>query len=179
MEDRSNLFRASASMGLIFGAFWCLKYICVLLVFRLPLLILLYLPLTCVVPFMAYKLTKRYRETLSKDQPFSFMHGWQFSTLLYLFAAILVSIPHYFFYANIFPVHMPEIMAQLEQSNLLMNNMFESEEWHQILESAMKVRPISRVMSDISSNFFWGAIFSIPVGWILKRPATPNNMQSI
>ncbi|AUR48602.1 hypothetical protein PGTDC60_1432 [Porphyromonas gingivalis TDC60] len=179
MEDRSNLFRLSSLMGLIFGAFWCLKYICVMLAFRIPFLLLLYIPLTCFVPFLAYILTKRYRNVLPQEMRFSFMHGWQFSTLLYLFAAVLVAIPHYYFYAEIMPAHMPDIMAQLEQSSGLMTQLFGTDEWREVMEQMLKVRPMSRVINDISSNFFWGALFSIPVGLILKRKATSDNMHSL
>ncbi len=177
MEDRSNLFRMSALMGLIFGAFWCLKYICVMLVFNMPLLILLYLPLTCFVPFMAHILTRRYRNSLPEQDRFSFMHGWQFSTLLYLFAAILVSIPHYFFYADILPTHLPNLKAQLQESSAMMTQIFGTENWQEALEQGLSVRPAARVLNDISTNFFWGALFSIPVGLILRRRASSDNTQ--
>ena len=164
-------------MGLVFGAFWCLKYICVMLAFSMPLLLLLYLPLTCFVPFMAHILTRRYRNSLPKQDRFSFMHGWQFSTLLYLFAAILVSIPPYFFYAYILPAHLPNLMEQLQESSAMMTQMFGSEDWREAVEQGLSVRPATRVLNDISSNFFWGALFSIPVGLILRRRASSDNTQ--
>ena len=60
-----------------------------------------------------------------------------------------------------------------------MTQLFGTDEWREVMEQMLKVRPMSRVINDISSNFFWGALFSIPVGLILKRKAASDNMHSL
>lgn len=175
MDDYSQLLRSSAMAGLLFGAYWVLKYLCLMAIFAAPMMAFLYLILTLMVPFLAYYLTKRYRNTFPPGSRFSFMHGFRYSIMLYLFAALIVSIPHFIFYSRILPANMDLIMAQMEQMSSILDQMYGSD-WREIMSNAFNVKPAYRVGSDISTNVFWGIVFSIPVGLILKRKAieTPH-----
>lgn len=165
-EDRSNLINEAAKNGLLFGVFWVLKYLCVLGVFSLPFLGLIYLGLTVYVPFMAYSLTKKYRDSLPTEK-FSFSHGWLYGVFLYIFASIIVTIPHFIFYNFVLPDKMPEILAQMQAIGIDSNTL------DLIKEASYGISPIKRSIGDISTNTIWGIIFSIPVAIFLKRDAGP------
>ncbi|GAD08497.1 hypothetical protein PORCAN_2145 [Porphyromonas crevioricanis JCM 13913] len=165
MQRTSSLYGAAATYGLIFGAFWVIKYVFFMSAFRSPLLGLLYLPLTSLDPVVAYYLTRRYRNSLP-ERAFSFGQGWRFGVLLYFFAAILVSIPHYYFYHSILPQHLPLFMEQMEE---VLRPMMDSSVWEEMQRNLTSTSPIKRVINDIWSNCIWGILLSLPVAAILRR----------
>lgn len=169
LEDRSGLYHHAAKSGLVFGLFWIIKYLCVFGIFRMPLFMgLIYMGLTIYVPFMAYSLTKKYRDSLSSER-FSFSHGWLFGILLYFFASILVTIPHFIFYSYILPSNLPQILDQMRSVG------FDKTLLRAIETSMNEISPIKRALGDISNNTIWGIVFSLPVAILLKRNAPISN----
>ena len=165
MQNSSNIYAAAATYGLLFGGYWVVKYIFLMCAFSAPLLGLLYLPLTLAVPFVAYYLGKRYRDHRD-DRRISFAQAWLFGSLLYFFAAILVSLPHFYFYQTILPQHMPVMLEQMEE---VLRPVIDPNTWDQMKYALTATEPIKRVVNDLWSNVVWGVIFSLPVAAILRR----------
>lgn len=102
MENKnSGLLSAAMSYGFSLGIFWIVKYLFYMFSLRFSFLVVIYWGMSLVVPYLAYLLTKRYREDLGGM--ISFGQAWRFGVLIYLFAAILVSIMHYLFYRFVAP----------------------------------------------------------------------------
>ena len=128
---------------------------------QMPLLSSLYWGMTIMVPYIAYRFTKRYREQLGGQ--IGFFHAWQFGILLYFFAALIVSLAHYGFYRYI-----------SEAVNLLKNSQIDN----QLIQSLQEVRitPIQMAIQGIFNNLFYGIIFSIPVAALLCRNNTSGRI---
>ena len=131
---------------------------------QMPLLSSLYWGMTIMVPYIAYRFTKRYREQLGGQ--IGFFHAWQFGILLYFFAALIVSLAHYGFYRYIAP---DDFLANSisEAVCLLQNSHIDK----QLIQSVQEVRitPIQLAIQGIFNNLFYGIIFSIPVAALLCR----------
>ena len=66
MEENKNLLlKGAMTYGLAMGIYWVVKYIFFIFSVSVPSLSLVYWLLTLAVPFIAYYMTKRYRDRKS------------------------------------------------------------------------------------------------------------------
>ena len=167
MNDQKNILLHSAmKYGLALGVFWVIKYIFFILSPSIPMLNAVYLLLTAAVPFVAYYLTKRYRDD-DLDGEISFFHAWRFGIMLYFFAALIVAVEHFIFYQYIAP---PDFISNTFTQ--LISTMQQSEIDTSIIESFSKLdvpKPIHMAVQGIFNNIFYGIIFSIPVASLLCK----------
>ena len=123
-------------------------------------IIFIYEGLSLAVPFIAYYLTKRYRQDIGGSVRF-FFHAWRFGIMLYFFAALMVSIEHFIFFQFIAP---PDFLSNtitraivaLEERRLQQR----SDRDHQPEPTSA---PIRMATQQIFNNIFYG-IISIHTG---------------
>lgn len=163
-ENKSLLMRSAMTYGLTMGIYWVIKYIFFIFSFNFPVFSFIYWAFTLTVPFIAYYLTRRYKNEAGGS--LSFFHAWQFGVLLYFFAAVIVSLAHYIFYQYIAP---PDLLTNsvgqvvdLLKDSQIDPNMIES-------VSKMNISPIQMAIQGIFNNVFYGVILSIPVAALLCR----------
>ena len=165
MENKnSGLMSAAMSYGFSLGIFWIVKYIFYMFSMRFSYLVVIYWGMSLVVPYLAYLLTKRYREDLGGV--ISFSQAWRFGVLIYLFAAMLVSVMHYVFYRFIAP---PDFLSSaVEQTIASLKQMQVDSKVISSIES-MNFSPIHMALQGILNNIFYGIILSLPVAALVCR----------
>ncbi|MBS7343009.1 MAG: DUF4199 domain-containing protein [Parabacteroides sp.] len=165
MENKnSGLMSAAMSYGFSLGIFWIVKYIFYMFSMRFSYLVVIYWGMSLVVPYLAYLLTKRYREDLGGV--ISFSQAWRFGVLIYLFAAMLVSIMHYVFYRFVAP---PDFLSSaVEQTIASLKQMQVDSKVISSIES-MNFSPIHMALQGILNNIFYGIILSLPVAALVCR----------
>lgn len=72
-ENKGLLLKCAMSYGLAMGIYWVIKYLFLIFGYSIPSLILIYEGLSLAVPFIAYYLTKRYRQDIGGS--ISFFHA--------------------------------------------------------------------------------------------------------
>lgn len=155
---------AAMSYGFSLGIFWIVKYIFYMFSIRFSYLVVIYWGMSLVVPYLAYLLTKRYREDLGGV--ISFGQAWRFGVLIYLFAAMLVSIMHYVFYRFVAP---PDFLSSaVEQTIASLKQMQVDSRVISSIES-MNFSPIHMALQGILNNVFYGIILSLPVAALVCR----------
>ena len=155
---------AAMSYGFSLGIFWIVKYIFYMFSMRFSYLVVIYWEMSLVVPYLAYLLTKRYREDLGGI--ISFSQAWRFGVLIYLFAAMLVSIMHYVFYRFVAP---PDFLSSaVEQTIVSLKQMQVDSKVISSIES-MNFSPIHMALQGILNNIFYGIILSLPVAALVCR----------
>ena len=100
-ENKGLLLKSAMTYGLAMGIYWVIKYLFFIFSNTIPALNIVYLVLTLLVPFIAYYLTKRYKQDIGGK--ISFFHAWRFGTMLYFFAALIVALEHFVFFQFIAP----------------------------------------------------------------------------
>ena len=80
-ENKGLLLKCAMSYGLAMGIYWVIKYLFLIFGYSIPSLIFIYEGLSLAVPFIAYYLTKRYRQDIGGS--ISFFHAWRFGIMLY------------------------------------------------------------------------------------------------
>lgn len=160
-ENRSLLLKSAMHYGLILGIYWVIKYLFLIFSISIPALSLIYVGCTLAVPFIAYVLTKRYR--LDIGGKISFFHAWRFGTMMYFFAALLVSVEHYLYFQFVSPEFLTNAMEQL--SSFLKESQVSTE----VVEAVGKVNmsPIHMAIQGVFNNIFYGIVLSIPVAAFL------------
>lgn len=99
--DRSLMRRYAMLLGTYMGVFWILKFALFPIGMRgSSFLLLLFLVLTCVVPFMGYKYAKLYRDQACGGS-IGFGRACWFLVQMYLFASLLTAVAHYIYFAFI------------------------------------------------------------------------------
>ncbi len=170
-ENKGLLLKSAMSYGLAMGIYWVIKYLFLIFGYTYPACLYIYELLSIAVPFIAYYMTRRYRQDIGGN--ISFFHAWRFGILLYVFAALIVSIEHYVFYKFIAPVDFLE--NTMSQAMNLLQNMNASSE----LVDAMgqtNLTPIHMAIQGIFNNIFYGIILSIPVAALVRRRSTTNTV---
>lgn len=160
-ENRSLLLKSAMHYGLILGIYWVVKYLFLVFSISVPALSIIYIVCTIAVPFIAYVLTKRYRNDVGGS--ISFFHAWRFGTMMYFFAALLVALEHYLYFQFVSPDFFAQAMTQL--SGFLKESQFSTE----VVEAVGKVNlsPIHMAIQGIFNNIFYGIVLSIPVAAFL------------
>ncbi|WP_302343598.1 DUF4199 domain-containing protein, partial [uncultured Parabacteroides sp.] len=148
---------------------WVIKYLFLIFGYSIPALIYIYEVLSIAVPFIAYYLTKRYRQDIGGS--ISFFHAWRFGIMLYFFAALIVSIEHFIFFQFIAP---PDFLSNtMTQAIIALKNAnFNSE----VIEAIKQTNftPIHLAIQQIFNNIFYGIILSIPVAALVCRSRTAS-----
>ncbi len=177
-ENKSVLVKGAMMFGLALGIYWIFKYIFFIWGFSLPVMSSVYWGFTCLVPFIAYRMTIQYKRMA--DGQISFFHAWQFGVLLYTFAALVVSLMHYIFYRYLAP---PDFLANAfnQTIEMLKQSKVDPKMLDEIGE--MHITPIQMVIQGIFSNIFYGVVFSLPVAIFAYRkrddsPTPPYNSNS-
>ncbi|MCD7931470.1 MAG: DUF4199 domain-containing protein [Tannerellaceae bacterium] len=178
MTNSNNILLPCAMRGgLSLGIFWIIKYLFFMFGSGSMLLYSIYYILTPFTLVFAYYLTRSFREL--EGGRISFLQAWGFGILLYFFAALIVSIAHYTYYAYVAPPGLLEETWESAKNMLLTMN--SSSEMVEAINQRGVPTPISMTFYHIGSNVMWGVLFSIPVAIAAKLTANPiqsNNNQS-
>lgn len=175
--------RHATKMGLYLGLFFIAKYLCVMYTLEYPLLFLVYLVATLAVPFIAYRYTRLYRDSFPERIGFPMLVAWSHGLYLYLFATILVLIPHYIYYSAILPEQIvyiersfTEAYAQNPKLQELFAPLFGGLSVGEYLRQWLAETSVGRMLwSDFSTNIFFGSILSLINAAILRRkPSIPQ-----
>ncbi len=163
-ENKSILLSSAMRYGLSLGLFWIIKYVFFMLGNTTPAFTIIYWGMSLSVPFLAYFLTKRYRDDIGGN--IGFFHAWQFGILLYFFAAILVSLLHFVYYKYIAD---PNLLSNAFIQTVQM--MYDAGVDSQVLEKMKQINltPIHMALQGILNNVLYGVFLSIPVAAFCKR----------
>ena len=168
MKTKANQSAAEKNITMValadMGIYWVVKYIFFIFSVSVPSLSLVYWLLTLAVPFSAYCMTKRYRHDIGGR--ISFFHAWRFGTMLYFFAALIVSLEYFVFYQFIAP---PDFVANAigQLTTALKDSQVSSDMLDSL--SNISISQIHMAIQGIFNNVFYGIILSIPVAALLCR----------
>ena len=96
-EKRKNFQEAAMRYGTVMGIFWTLKFVLFPLGMQSPLLLMAFFLLTLIVPIVGFFLVRQYRDR-ECEGVLTFSRAFLFTSFMYLFAALFVTIAHYIYF---------------------------------------------------------------------------------
>lgn len=164
-NDRAVLQRYAMHLGTYMGVYWVLKFILFPLSFKIPFLALLFLLLTLAVPFMGSHYVKIYRDR-GCGGTINFPHAVWFAFLMYIFAALFVSVGHLVYFSFIDHGMMADSYVRM-LSELLDQNpelAVHRPEYEKVMALARELTPIRITLQLLSWNMLWACLLAIPTG---------------
>lgn len=173
-ENKAYLQRYAMLFGTYMGVFWAAKFFLFPLGLNSPFLLFLFLGLTLCVPFMAFYYVRLYRDRVC-NHSIGFFHAWQFTFLMYTFAALLTAVFHFLYFRFIDQGRIVNSYARLLESLKTTTGVPEMENYftqlNDFLELARSMTPIDITMQLVSQNIFYGALLAILTAiFVMKRP---------
>ena len=180
---RINILQTSMTLGTYLGAYIILAYLASVLTVKYTALSLLAIPLFIGIPFVAFFLIRRFRD--STQAPFfPFPVSWMLSILTFLFATVLSCMVAYLYLRYIdngalaagLTARMDMMLqssqamtatmtdpAQIEQYNKTMELMQQTITWFCSLPASAMTKQL------IQSSLMWGNIISLIIGLITAK----------
>ena len=158
--------------GTAMGIFWIFKFIFLPLGFKVPFLQILFIILTCSVPFLGYRYARTYREKYCGGE-LSFIRAYTFLMLMYFFAALLTSAGHFVYFNFIDNGFITDTyLAQLEtlKSNVTGEMETSVDQLMETFNVIAGLSPIQLTLQLIFQNIFYGSLLALPTAlFVMKR----------
>lgn len=172
MEDKPKTLQQHAMhFGTYMGLFWIIKFTFLPLGFRIPLLQVLFILMTCFVPILGYIYIRRFRNKYC-DGELSFIKGLIFSIFMYFFAALLTAVGHYVYFQFIDNGFITSTyIEQMENVKSSVSGDLETsiDQLIESIETIAALSPLQLTMQLISQNIFYGTLLAIPTALVAMR----------
>lgn len=162
--------------GTLMGLFWIIKFIFLPLGFKMPLLQLLFVVLTCYVPILGYKFARRYRDNFCEGN-ISFTQAYVFIMLMYFFAALLTSAGHFIYFNFIDNGFITETyLSQLEalKSGVTADLEVSVDQLIETFNIVAALSPIQLTLQLIFQNIFYGSLLAVPTALLVMKRKKQN-----
>ena len=191
-QEQPTMINCAMNFGAVLGVYYIVKFCLFPLSLRSTMAALLFLGLTLVVPFLVYRLVKRYRDQYCGGRT-EFSRALAFSILTMGFGALLASVAHYIYFAFIDAGAMVGALAQsIEQLQGVDLSALEGVDAEsvaqfgqyidamvQTAEQLKAMSPIDITVGMLSNNFTWSIVLSLPIALVLsvRKPNKQNHNQ--
>ena len=170
-EQTKSLQEHAMRSGTIMGVFWILKFIFLPLGFKFSFMHLLFVVLTCYVPILGYKLTKKFRDQFCNGE-INFIRAYVFIIFLYFFAALLTSAGHFVYFNFIDQGFIADTyIGQLEalKSSVTGDLEVSVDQLIETFQTIADLSPIQLTLQLIFQNIFYGSLLAVPTALLVMK----------
>ena len=180
---RINILQTSMTLGTYLGAYIILAYFAMALTVKYTMVSLLALPLLFGIPFVAFFLIRRFRDS-TKAPFFPFPVSWMLTILTFLFATVLSCMAAYMYLrfidhgalASGLMARMEDMMAQSDAFTSALSDPAQIEQYKSTMELMRQTvtwfcsLPASGITKQlIQSSLMWGNILSLIIGLVTAK----------
>ena len=170
-EQTKSLQEHAMRFGTAMGIFWIFKFIFLPLGFTVPFLQLLFIILTCCVPFLGYRYARTFRDKYCGGK-ITFIRAYTFIIFMYLFAAVLTSAGHFIYfnfidngfitdnYLSQLDVLKSGVTGDMETS---VNDLIET------FNMIADMSPLQLTLQLIFQNIFYGSLMALPTALFVMK----------
>lgn len=170
-DNKPTLQEHAMRYGTAMGIFWALKFILFPLGMNTPLLLVFFFILTLSVPVLGYMFVRRYREQQCSGT-LSFSKAYIFTTFMYLFASLFVTIVHYIYFRymdNGLIVNTYQGMID-QMATVATGDMTQSlDQFRTALDIISSLSPLEITLQLLTQNIFYCTILAIPTALLVMR----------
>ena len=179
-ESRGYMQHYAMLYGAYLGVFWIVGALFFPLGLGNPFLFLAFISFVLCGPFIAYRYVRAYRNSACGGY-ISFIHGWTFTVLMYMFAALLAAAAHYVYFRFIDQGYILNTYAALvdqfftQGSSDAAGMVAYKEQIEMALDQLSMLTPIEITLQLFSNNVFWGVFLAIPTALFAMKRVPPLN----
>ena len=170
-EKKRNFQEDAMRYGTVMGLFWTLKFVLFPLGMQSPLLLMAFFLLTLIVPVVGFFLVRQHRDR-DCGGVLSFSRAFLFTSFMYLFAALFVTIAHYIYFqymdngliVNTYQ-NMLDQMGEVADSTLQPS----LDQFQQALDIIASLSPLEISIQLITQNVFYCTIIALPTALLVMR----------
>ena len=163
--------------GALLAAIWVASFACYIVGISNPLYGILALVLMLATPFFVCRRLGKFRDE-GRSGVISMKRGWAYSAYVFFYAAVLLALAQYVYFAYIDQgyllmtltkmVSSPEAKQALEQYGL-------QQTMDENLEMMGQMRPIDYAVNVLTVNIFIGIVLGLPIGAVMQRKVASHN----
>lgn len=180
-EQMSQFFQYAMRYGLYLGLFFVFTFLWFIVAFYInifSLQISIFIPFFA-IPVLVYFYGKKMREQVFGGE-IRFSLAWNFGTLLFFFAGLILAFTMYIVIEYIVPGLFPQIQTNISNAlNEILkeasaNNMSQQQisliqEQIRMLNELLLRSAIEVAVDNLWNCIFWGIIVSLPIAFLLKK----------
>jgi hypothetical protein len=157
--------------GALLAALWVASFACYIIGLTNPFYGLLAMLLMVATPFFVAHRLRRFRD-IGRDGIISMRRGWAYSVYVFFYAAILLALAQYVYFAFIDHGYLMHTFTQAVSTPEAQQMVKEAGMQQAItdgLEQLGHLRPIDYALNVLTVNIFLGIILGLPIGAIVQR----------
>ena len=173
-DQRKNFQEAAMRYGTMMGIFWTLKFVLFPLGMQSPLLLMAFFLLTLIVPVVGFFLVRQYRDR-ECDGVLTFSRAFLFTSFMYLFATLFVTIAHYIYFRYLDNgLIVGTYQEMLTQMNAVATADMKTsiEQFQQALDIIASLSPLDISIQLITQNVFYCTLIALPTALLVRK--NPN-----
>ena len=172
MTEKKRTFQEDTMRyGTIMGIFWTLKFILFPLGMQRPLLLMAFFLLTLIVPVVGFFLARQYRDR-ECEGILSFSRAFWFTSFMYMFAALFVTIAHYIYFRYMDNGYIVSCYQDMltQVTTTATGELKESmDQFQQALDIISTLSPLEISIQLITQNIFYCTLIALPTALLVKR----------
>ena len=176
MIDKKRNFQEDAMRyGTLMGIFWTVKFVLFPLGMQSPLLLMAFFLLTLIVPVVGFFFARQYRDR-ECGGALTFGRAFLFTSFMYLFAALFVTIAHYIYFQ--FMDHgmiVNTYQGMLDQMGAVATDDMKVslDQFQQALDIIASLSPLEICIQLITQNVFYCTLIALPTALlVMRKPKT-------
>jgi len=171
IEKKRNFQEDAMKYGTLMGIFWTLKFVLFPMGMENPLLLMTFFLLTLIVPVAGFFFARQYRDR--ECQGFiSFSKAFLFTSFMYMFAALFVTIAHYIYFRymdNGYIVQCYQDMLNQISAGASGELKASFDQFQQALDIIASLSPLDISLQLITQNVFYCTLIALPTALLVKR----------
>ena len=162
--------------GALLAVLWVASFACYIAGIANPLYSTLAMVLIVATPFFVALRLGKFRDN-GRDGIISLSRGWAYSVYVFFYAAILLAIAQYIYFAYIDQGYLlqsfatalstPEAKQMMEQYGL-------SQTMNESMEMMEQLRPIDYALNVLTVNIMAGIVLGLPIAALMRRNSLKN-----
>ena len=172
MTEKKRTFQEDTMRyGTIMGIFWTLKFILFPFGMQRPLLLMAFFLLTLIVPVVGFFLARQYRDR-ECEGILSFSRAFLFTSFMYMFAALFVTIAHYIYFRYMDNGYIVSCYQDMltQVTTTATGELKESmDQFQQALDIISTLSPLEISIQLITQNIFYCTLIALPTALLVKR----------
>ena len=157
--------------GALLAVLWVVSFACYVAGMTNPLYGMVAMLLMVATPFFVALRLGKFRD-VGRDGIISFARGWAYAVYVFFYAAVLLAIAQYIYFAYIDHGYLMQAFStalSAPEAKQLMEQYGLSQSMDENLELMGQLRPIDYALNVLTANIMAGVVLGLPIAAVMRR----------